>query len=227
MSFTNILTDARRLTKSDSTSFPTSEVVDSSNRAMDRITSLIRDAEGRWQWDDSNNTDLPIATTGLVTNQQDYSLDGLHYRISRAEVQDSAGNWTRLKSMDAVDVYDQALTSFLNTAGTPQYYDKVGNSLFLYPKPNFTQTASLKLYFERGPSYFTTSEDTKTPGFNPIFHRLVALWCAYDYALINILPVAKTLREEIQVMEDQLEDYYALRDPDDRIKLAIRPLNFR
>ena len=227
MTFTEILTDARRFVGADSTSYTTADITVSANRALDRVVALIRAAEGRWQWDDSNNTDLPIATTALIADQQDYNLDPTHYQIQRIEVQDEDGNWRKLEPIDTTDIYNQSMTDFLKTPGTPKYYDKVGNSLFLYPKPSYSQTASLKCFYTRGPSYFTTSDTTKTPGFNTIFHQLISLWASYDYAIINQMPVSKTIAEEIALKEDKLSEYYSLRNKDEHIKLAARPHRYR
>ena len=231
MTFTELLYDTRRLVLGDGTStvYSTTDITYSINRALEHISSVIREAQGRWQWDDTNQTDFPIATTGLVTDQQDYSLDGTsHFRIERVEVKDSAGAWTKLLPIDQADVYNQSLTDLLKTSGRPQYYDKEGNSLILYPKPSYTQTASLKLYFERGPSYFSTSDTSKTPGFNPLYHRLLSLYAAHDYAFLNVMKdLDKNLIGEIAVMESALTTSYALRDMDDRTQLKTRQYNYR
>ena len=227
LTFTQILSESRRLVRANSSSYSTDDITSSSNRALDREVAVIRDAQGRWQFDDSNNTDFPIATTGLVANQQDYGLDPTHYRIERVEVLDEAGNWTKLTSIDEADIYNQSITDFLSGAGVPQYYDKTANSLFLYPKPNYTQSASLKVFYERGPSYFTSADTTKTPGFNPMFHSLIPLWCAYDYAFVNQLDIADRLRAEIASMEENLISYYSLRDKDEHLGLRARLSNYR
>jgi hypothetical protein len=199
------------------------------NRGLEKVTVKIREAEGRWQWEDSNNTtDFPIATATLTANQQDYALDATsHFSIERVEVKDASGGWTKLTPFDKADVYDQPLSEFLSTAGVPQYYDKVGNSLFLYPKPSYTQVASLKLYFERGPSYFTTTENDKVPGFNPLFHRLLSLYASYDYASANTQVNKDDLAIKIALMESDLEMYYAKRDKDEHIRLTTRKSNYR
>lgn len=227
MIFTDILAEARRIAKASTSSYSTTDITSSANSALEREIALIRDAQGRWQFDDSNNTDFPFATTALVANQQDYTLDINHYRLERVEVLDQDGNWNKLIPIDQTDIYDQSLTDFLKGAGTPKYYDKTNNSLFLYPKPNYNQTASLKVFYERGPSYFTTADTTKSPGFNPLFHRLIPLWCAYDYAFINQLKIAPTIRAEITQMEDNMMEYYSLRDIDDHIRLTTKRYSFR
>lgn len=227
MTFTEITTEARRFSKSSSSSYPIAEVTASANKALNRVTALIREAQARWQWDDASNSDFPFATTALVDGQQDYSLDPTHYRIERVEVMDQDNNWTKLFPIDQADIYNQAITDFESQGGVPLYYDKVGNSILLYPQPNYSQAASLKVFYERGPDYFTTSDTTKEPGFNPLFHSLISLWSAYDYAFINQLPISNLLRSEIAIMEGDMKDYYTLRDEDDRIQLRPRHRSYR
>lgn len=227
MTFTDIKADARRWVGADSTSYSDADVTASANRAVDRVTSLIRAAEGRWSWDDSNYTDLPIATTALVADQQDYNLDPTHYQIQRIEVKDEDGNWGLLQPIDTTDVYNQSLTDFLKTSGIPKFYDKVGNSLFLYPKPSYAQAASLKCFYTRGASYFTTADTTKTPGFNTIFHQLISLWASYDYASINQMAVRKDIAEEIAIKEDKLSEYYSLRNKDEHLRFTTRPKSYK
>jgi len=213
------------------------------NEALNSVASLIMQTDGRWQWDDNNNTDYPIATANLVTTlgseQQDYSFPVTFLKILRVEVLDAAGNWNKLKPIDQADIYDQSLTDFLKTAGLPMYYDAQANSVFLYPKPlatSVTSTNGLKVWFQRPPSYFTSSDTTKVPGFNSLHHRLVALRAAKDYALANSLPVAggvmrggfKTgLLAMIDEAEQRLIDDYTLREKDDHVRLSTKKYNFR
>jgi len=221
MTFTQILAEARRLVKANSTSYTTADITVSANKALDRVVTIIRDSEGRWQWDDTNQTDFPFGTTALVANQQDYSVATSHLKIERVEVKNEAGVWNKMKPIDQADLFDQSITDFLSTAGDPVYYDKVGSSVLLYPKPDYSQAASLKVFHERGPSYYTVSDTTKEPGFASIFHNLIPMWCAYDYALINSNTVLENLRTEIDIWEDKLKDHYSHRDKDEKIRLTV------
>ena len=204
------------------------------NEALNRVVNLIMTADGRWQFDDTNNTDFPIATTNLVTTlgseQQDYAFDITMLRILRVEVLDNTGAWRKLTPIDENDLYDQSLTDFLKTPGMPVYYDKQGTSIFLYPKPlatSVTSTAGLKVWFQRPPSYFTTSDTTKVPGFNSMYHRLVALIASRDYAMFKTLSVAKALADKVQQDEDSLIENYALRNKDEHIKLSAKRYSWR
>ncbi len=215
-------------TKTNSTSFPDSDIVIGINNKQERVESIILQSDGRWQFDDTNQTDLPIATTGLVQDQQDYSLPDTDLEITRVEVLDTANNWNKLQPIDQSDIYNQSLSDFLKTSGTPIYYDKLANSVFLYPKPAYTQSASLKVYFKRGPVAITTASLTSVsakPGFNTMFHELIPLWVSYDYAMANGLTNVGLLMTEIQRLETSIQDAYALRDKDDHVALRTRQPN--
>jgi hypothetical protein len=227
MIYTDIQADVHFLVGTDSVSYPIASLTRNANRAYERVTSLLIKNSSRWQFDDTNNTDLPIATTALVADQQDYSIDVNHLRITRVEVQDEAGNWIKLSPFDQADLYQQSLTDFMGTAGTPLYYDKIANSIFLYPKPSYSQAASLKVWFQREPSYFTTSDTTKEPGFNPLYHRLIPLWAAYDYAIANQITNAISIKENIDMLEGALVEDVGERDKDDRPRLSVRKRYFR
>ena len=204
------------------------------NEGLNRVTSLILQSDGRWQFDDNNYTDYPIATTNLVTTvgseQQDYVFAVTHLKVLRAEVLDAAGAWHLLQPIDKTDIYNQSLTDFLKTAGLPLYYDKLATSLFLYPKPlgtAVTATNGLKVYFQRPPSYFGASDTTKVPGFNSLYHKLVGLIACRDYALDRNWASAGSLVERVKLDEQDLQDNYSLRSKDEKLKLKARPINYR
>lgn len=229
MTYSDICNKVYFLTSTNLTSFPIAQLTVEANNAYDRIVSLILKSDGRWQFDDENNTDLPIATATITSGQQDYALSVAHLDITRVEVQDNGATpqWHKLIPIDQTDIYDTAMTAFLNTAGLPTYYDKLGNSVFLYPSPNYTQAASLKLYFKRGPSYFTVSDTTKSPGFNALYHDLIPLWVAYNFALANGKENGNSLMAEITMREDALREDYSLRAKDDHPRLGTRHYSWR
>lgn len=222
LTYTEIKSAARRFVGDKDEAYEDSDILASANAAMDRITNLIRAAQGRWQWDDSNDSDFAIAFTDLEAEKADYDQDPTHYRVERYEVKGQDGNWRKLVPIDQADIFNQSLTDFLKTSGTPKYYDLVGNSIFLYPKASYDQEDSFKVYYNRGPSYFASNDTTKKPGFNDLFHKLVPLWAAYDYAFINQMPIQKQLFEQISLMEDQLAEYYSLRQIDEHPRLVTR-----
>lgn len=228
MTIADIVSSIYAKTKTNSSSFPAADMLIDINTAYNHIVSLILGADGRWQWDDSNQTDLPVATTTITSTQADYSLATSHLQIDRVEVKNSDGTWFRLQPIDKDD-YDVPLEQVFTT-GTPEFYDIVGSSVILYPTPDYTQTASLRLTFQRGPALYTSAEvstGTKEPGFSSLYHDLIPLWVAYNYALNNSLPTANGYFNEIQRKEQQLTADYAKRNADDRPRFTMKGIRFR
>lgn len=225
MTISQIVSKTYFYTKTNVTSFPAADMLILINTAYDRVVSLIIKSDNRWQWDDTNQptTDqgdgtggLPTATTALVSGQQDYTFATTLLEVTRVELKDTSGNWRLLTPIDQNDV-PIALGQYNKTAGIPTQYDKLGNSIFLYPPSNFSQAASLKVCFTRGPVYFTSAEvttGTKSPGFNSLYHDLIPLWASFDYALTNGLPNANLLKAVIDEKEGQLQEEYNKRSKD-------------
>lgn len=232
MTWSDIQTRFYLLTKTNSTSMSAANLNSFITPAHDHVVALINKADSRWQWDDTNQSDLPIATTGLVINQQDYSLATSHLTIDRIEVKNTSGTFNMLTQIDQQLLKrDQAtaLTQYLSSTGTPSQYDLMGSSIFLYPIPNYTQTASLKIYFTRAQLNFdystgkftdATGSTASSPGFNTLFHDLIPLVAAYDYSLMNLPQLSSGYLAAIQRKEIDLVDFFGRRNRDDRSRLT-------
>lgn len=208
-----IVDDARWIVGANSTSYPIADLTRNANRWLDKAVALIIPASGTWQFDDSNYTDYPIATTALVSGQQDYVFDVSFLRIERVEIKDEDDNWKRLRQLDSTEV-KISLEEFHETDGAPIFYDVSANSVKLYPTPDYAQNASLKVYFQRKGSYFVTTDTTKEPGFAEIFHRYVSLGAANDFALKMRSSNQKDIRGELVAMESDMQNFYSRRNRD-------------
>jgi len=231
MTISDINTSISFLTKTNTTSFPAADRLIMVNNAYERVASLILQADGRWEWEDNNQTDQPVATTALVSGQNDYQLATTHLRITDLEVKDQNGNWAKLFPIDKRDISEDgvSITEEQERTGTPTEYDVVGSQIILYPTPNYAQAASLKVYFQRGPALFTSGEvstGTKQPGFNLLYHDLIPLWVAYNYAIANGQPTASAFMAEIQRKEAALVADYGKRNKDDRAIITMKGINF-
>jgi len=180
--------------------------------------------EGRWQLDDTNHTKYPIITTALTANQQDYSFtvdeqNNQILDIYRVEIVDPNGLAIELSPIDQFDIKGQALTEFMKDEATPIYYDKTANGIILYPAPNYTNSAGLKIYYNRTPSYFTVSStvasDTTKPGIPDVFHEYLALRPSYQYCLRKGLPQTANLKQDMLLMEESIKSYYMSRSKDE------------
>lgn len=138
------------------------------------------------QWDDTNHTDQPISVANLVASQQDYGVftaapsalqDWL--MIDRVTILDSNGNEKDLTPIDRKDI--PAPGEYMETAGAPSQYDFNGSQVLLYPAPNYASTGGMKIYFNRAPSYFASTDTTKRPGFATIFHDYLSLYATQQW----------------------------------------------
>lgn len=222
-----IVQDIDFTVNSDSITYPIEQKTRNINRAMDKAVSLILSSDGVWEWDDSNQTDLPTATTDLVSGQNDYSFAIQHLKIINVLAKNSGGDWQILKPFDLAE--DKASEYLLNPdeTGSPRYYDKRAGSVFLFPKPDYASTGGLKINFQRPSTYFTTSDTTKAPGFATIFHKYISLLASYDYAMAKGLPKINQIKQDIAEMELAIQAFYGKRnDRDDRTGLRAKVRNY-
>ena len=212
------------IASTDTTSYPIKDFTRNANFAVDKVTSLIMRSDGRWKWDDSNNVDLPIATIPLVANQQDYPIAVTHLKIKKIRIKDSAGNWVSLTPVDRNELTDSQLTA---TAGDPKRYDKIGNSIFLYPAPSYSSVAGFEVQFQRAGNYFDYTDNTKEPGFASQFHRLISLYPASDYCSVNGLNTRLAIiANEITKLTLELVEYYSSRSDDKRTSMSLSKDDF-
>lgn len=199
----------------NTTSYPIESKARRANSAMSDYTGIALDSDDRWSFDDTARTDLPIGTTALVDGQNDYSFDTSVLKVLKVEIKNDEDAWSELIPIDRNDTsipYDE-----LFGEGTPKYYDKFASSALLYPTPDYSQDASLRVWYQRDASYFTSSDTTKQPGIPSIFHKYIALKIAEPYARDKRLENYVSIRNEIQKYEEEkIPEYYAKRNKDER-----------
>jgi len=191
-----------------------------------RTNSWIWEATGTWEFDDSNATDLPIATTDLVTTagseQQDYEMPSTVQKIDRVEVLNADGNYSTLKPIDKSEV-GTSMSEFYETPGMPVYYDLVGRSVFLYPKPGanyVTETDGLKMYFTRDIVEFTSTDTTDEPGFVNNFHRLLSIGASIDYATsYGMEDRVSVFQKQLDELKGELKRFYGSRNRNRKLKI--------
>jgi len=198
------------------------------NNYYNEVVSLIMQSDGRWEWDDNNLTTLPIATTNIVASQGDYEIDAADFlNVIRVEIKDSGGNWITLDTMSYEDKSSVTINSLDETEGTPTMYDKVGNSIMLHTIPNYSSTAGLKVYFQRTPDYFQTTDTTQAPGFNPLYHRYLSMGAALDFCSVNEMNSrVNLLMKKMADMRDAITDSYSKRSRDEKVSMSTKREDF-
>lgn len=230
----DIVSDAKfwcGLSTSDTTTYPNADIARDSNRGLDRVHALILKSDGRWKYDDTNNSSTTVldVTTNLLSGTQKYALAVTWLKINQVRIKDSAGNWVTLAPMPRKQQSDAQLTA---TSGTPSGYFLLGNWIYLDKAPNYASSGGLEVQHQRGPSYFTPTDTTKTPGFASHFHRLISLYAALDYCEVNDLSKrAASIRNKIGFpptgnnpgagLEGELCTHYSERNEDEQPTISF------
>ncbi len=207
------------------------------NEAFDRLMPLLLSYCDKPRWDDLNHTDLPVGTFNIVSGQPDYSiatddnsLNILNLTGVRILGSSTATAYSELERMTMDDPRAQTAMSpnSLDT-GVPSHFLEVGNTVFLYPNPNYSATSGVKIYFERDPSYFVSTDTTKKPGIPRPFHGLLPLYASYDWLIVNKPDnqvLVTRLEAQIARREKELKALISSRVPT-RSKMTMAGINFR
>lgn len=219
-----IVQQVRDLMRVDATQWATSKIVNSVNNWLDMVTGYAIGADRRFQWDDTNHTKLPIGTTNLIANQEDYSFltdeqGNTILNLTRIDILDSSGLWRKLRPIDQAEI-KIAVDEYAKTAGFPTEYDKIADNIIrLKPKPSTSVSNGIKFFFQRTPSYFVATDTTKSPGVPPLLHRGFVIAAAYDGALALGLQNLQPLSVERVYEEQKMKDYFLNRNTDEVKKM--------
>lgn len=209
----DIVTMSEKLCQANSVSFPIEEKTLYANEGSKIIWSWIHEAYGGWSFDDGNETDLPSATTTLNASQTNYSIPTDAEYVVGVSVKTTGGTWQRIYPITLEQIQDTGMpeSEFYSTASQPMRYRLVGNSVVLYPASNYTQSASLKIWYKRDISLFTTTDTTKTPGWSTEFHEALPTYMALQYSMVNQTPQEKGLSARWVDYQNRIKSYYSRR----------------
>lgn len=213
--------DALDMVDATTDTWPFVKFVRSANFALDSIVRKILTVNGRWQWADSNDTNLSEYATDLVATQTNYTLADDTLVLSRVRVKDKQGKWKTLKPMDKRDASDY----FLDQTGEPTHYDKVGRSIMPLPVPDYSVTGGIEVTVQNGSNYFTVDDTIKEPGVESVFHRYISLYCALDYARKYAKDRVVDIKGDIKALDEEIKELYIVRDQDEEHFMSLEKTN--
>lgn len=227
------------LCDSDDTSFPVQRKVINLNVALEELVGKIINADGTWQYDDTNYTNHPVGTGTLVEGQEDYAFAGEYLQVEAVEILNSASpaQYIRLTPLDHNELGGRSTEEYfgLTSAGNPQtgmpeYFDIVGDTVRLYPAPTssrVTLAAGLKIYFKRAPDLFTTTDTTQEPGLPSPYHSLLVYKAAIPYCIKYHKDRIPEYQIIIENMTKDLISHYSNREKSKRARIVNRRKSFR
>ena len=219
-----LVQDIYRQVNANSATYPIKDLTRDANMGLRKVVSIILGSDGPWEWDDKNNTTLPIGTAQLNTGQKDYSFAADYLVLQKIEVTDSNGNTTGLLPFTEDNLAEgESLTDFQNVNGVPRFYDKRGESVMLYPAPNYTLAGGLKAYFQRNANFFVSTDTSKEPGFGEHLHEFISLYCQYRYLTSKEKQGrAEAVKRDLLEKERDIEAFYSYREQDTKRRITNR-----
>jgi len=141
------------------------------NIAYQDIAREIWASDGTWNFDDSNNTDSPIAYRSLGQASANYLIPTTALRIEGVEIKDNGGIWHKLNPV-TYDGMGMAPSQYMTGNGLPTQYWLQGNEVNLYPTPasaSVTLASGMGVRLSRAVTEFATTASTSIPGFASAF----------------------------------------------------------
>ena len=223
-----------RLCDSDDTSYTRVAKTSRVNNSLEQVIGWLLNADGLWQFDDTNYTTLPIGTYTLVEAQQSYTFASDFLDILTVKVLDVNSNWVVVKPLDQQEDRSIALEEQFAATGLPIYYDKIGDSIKLYPAPTSTAvtlSSGLKVEFKRTASLFTvasdTSADTTEPGFASPYHVILAFMASIPQCMAYHKDRVLLYEKKVMDLKKELIEFYTKREKDTRHRISMAPISFR
>lgn len=213
----SIVDEINDICQSDSNSYPIASKTRRVNAAMDRFFTLAFQADGRWAYDDINQTTAPLESINLVSGTEKYALDTFTseiIKVLRVEALDSGGVSHELTLLDEDD--PQFDTLIQTVSAIPNQYRLFGKYIYVYPKPSYSSTNGLSLYFSRNKSAFTTTDTTKQPGIPSIFHQYICNLASLPYLIEFQKGQKNDIAGQIAKDEAAIIQYFGKRNEGER-----------
>lgn len=226
----DINAEARDLCDATTTSYIAANLLRRINEAYERVIGWILEADGTWQYDDTNYTDLPIGTQTLVESQNAYSFSNKFLEIDEVQILDKNGDWAIIKPVDQKEYSDDTpLDEAFATDGIPECYDKIADdTIMLYPAPDdgtaVTLASGLKIKFKRTASVFSYSDidtGTKVPGFPSPYHAILAYMAAIPYCMTYKKDRVVMYQNEVERLKKGIIESYSRREQDKRKQMTM------
>ena len=217
------------LCDSNDTSYPVAKKVLHANAALEELVAEAIVADGRWQFDDTNHTNLPVGTIDLTASQADYSFNEEFLTIEQVLILNEDGNYQNLLPIDPRDFKDIPVEEYFAATGTPTHYDLLGDTIILYPAPvaaSVTLAAGLKVRFKRTIDLFTTSDTTQEPVIPSTHHAMVGYMMAIPYCMKYKPNRVPAFERKVAQMKKSFLDIYARRHYTESNAMTNAPISF-
>lgn len=195
--------------------YPIAKMTRAVNRAVKRLWLIALASNENAEVDDSNWGDHPIAVLNLEEGKRDYSIlkDQNLANITNLltlSVSDEGGNWSDLELIDVRNEEKGRGLRWRDTSNTVPYVaDWHGGSVFLDPAPDYDKTAGMRIYFQREPKKFLSTDTDTELGFATQHNEYLVLYACERWLRSRDEQKYAVYKRERMEMEESVIEYYS------------------
>lgn len=215
-----IVEDARFLVGANSVTYPIADLTRNINRRWEEAKNFLYLSDGTWQSAEATYS------LNLVSGTQGYTIPRTHIKIMRVEILTEDNQSKRLEAFDKSEIKN-SVRDFENVDGEPRYYELTGQTINLYPAPNYAKTNGLTWWYQGVPDYFETSDTTSESDLIQTVDRYLSVGAGLDYAIAKVLTNKNDLQDQLNSLREQLEMIANRRNGDTNIVLQTRIISGR
>ena len=224
------------LCDSNDTSYTVEKKVLNINVFYEELIGDIINADGTWQYDDTNYTDHPRGRGNLVEGQEDYSFSSEYLQIEAIEILNLNTVYVRIDPLDHQELKGLSPQEYFGVdssgnpnKGFPRNFDQVGDTTRLYPAPTSTSvtlTNGIRIWFKRRPDLFTTSDTTQEPGLPSSHHSILAYGAAIPFCMKYKKDRVAGYQNKVDKMTKSLLEHFAHREKAKRKIMSNKEINY-
>lgn len=225
--------ETRDLTDSDTTSYPAATLLRRINKAYEQVVGWLINADGIWEFDDSNYTSLPIGTFTLVNNQRSYTFAADFLDILEVSVFNLNSVYVKIPQFDPFVETLSVEELYGTQSGFPQVFDMVSDDTIKF-YPNISSTyvtlaSGLQVKFKRTADLFTAAQvttGTKEPGFASPWHYILSYMAAIPFCVVYKKDRVPAYMAEVEKMKKELIKHYSSRNKAHRNIMTNRQISY-
>lgn len=222
MTIDQIRTKVREITNTTTNDYSDASLIRDLNQEMALIQIKVLTDRGVLEFDDSNYSDLPVATFTITAGTAWYKIiddENSNKVLTKHKVAIlHNGSYTDIPRLQVKEGNQDSLTSD-DTAIVPSGYYEIGESIVFAETPSSSTTG--KVWFDRDMDFFATGDTTKEPGIPTPYHNLIAYRTAYNYALDNNLPNLDRIMQRVNQEEERMSLFEETRRGDESTRVEV------
>lgn len=225
--------EARDLCDADTISYPATTLLRRTNKNYELVGGWLINADGIWEWDDSNYASLPIGTYTLVNNQRSYTFAADFLNLLEVSVMNSNGVYVKIPQFDPFVETLSVEELYGTTTGFPQVFDMVSDDTIKF-YPNISSTyvtlaSGMQVKFKRTIDLYTSAQvttGTKEPGFASPWHYILSYMDAIPFCAVYKKDRVPVYMAEVEKMKKELIAHYSKRNKDHRNIMTNREIQY-